>query len=97
MIACHCFLEHVAYQLMHDRFGVKDKSLARNIALLKVQCSQMLQYCTIEASQIFGGRSFVVGGRGAKVERLYRRVRSSSIAGGSEEVMLDLACRQAKL
>ncbi len=32
-----------------------------------------------------------------QVERLYREVRVNAIGGGSEEVLLDLAMRQAKL
>ncbi len=50
-----------------------------------------------EAAQIFGGRSYVRGGRAARVERIYRDVRAYAIYGGSEEIMLDLAVRQAKL
>jgi alkylation response protein AidB-like acyl-CoA dehydrogenase len=48
-----------------------------------------------EASQIFGGLAYTRGGQGEKVERLYREVRVMAIGGGSEEVMLDLAMRQA--
>jgi acyl-CoA dehydrogenase len=33
----------------------------------------------------------------SQVERLYREVRFCAIAGGSEEIMLDLAARQARL
>jgi len=97
VLASQAFLERVAYQMKYDPYGSKDKSVVRNVSLLKVQCSQTLQYCTIEASQIFGGRSYVRGGRGGVVERLYRTVRAQAIAGGSEEIMLDLSMRQAKL
>jgi len=96
-LACQSFLERVAYQMKYDPYGSKDKSLVRNVSLLKVQCSKTCQYCAIEASQIFGGRSYVRGGRGGKIDRIYRSIRAESIAGGSEEIMLDLAMRQAKL
>jgi len=96
-LACQSFLERVAYQMKHDPYGQKDRSVVRNVSLLKVECSKCLQFCTIESSQIFGGRSYVRGGRGGIVERLYRFVRAGAIAGGSEEIMLDLAMRQAKL
>lgn len=96
-LACQSFLERVAYQMKFDPYGERDKSVARNVALLKVQCSQCTQYCVIEASQIFGGRSYVRGGRGGKIDRIYRSIRAEAIAGGSEEIMLDLAMRQAKL
>eukprot|EP01083_Nonionella_stella_P235146 827150_1 len=68
-LACQSFLERVGYQMKYDPYGSKDRSVVRNVSLLKVQCSQCLQYCTIEASQIFGGRSYVRGGRGGAVER----------------------------
>ena len=97
VLACQAMLERIAYQLKYDRFMKNDKSIARNVALLKVQATKTYQMCTIESSQIFGGRSYVRGGRGAKVERLYRHVRAAAIYGGSEEIMLDLAVRQAKL
>jgi acyl-CoA dehydrogenase len=35
--------------------------------------------------------------RALQVERLYREVRVNAIAGGSEEILADLAMRQAKL
>lgn len=42
-----------------------------------------------------GGASFVRGGKGERVERIYRELRAVAIAGGSEEVMQDLAVREA--
>ena len=47
-----------------------------------------------EAAQIFGGNSYIRGGQGEKIERLYREVRATAIPGGSEEIMIDLAVRQ---
>lgn len=64
---------------------------AGDIAMLKVQCSQTMEYCAREAMQIFGGAGYMRGGR---VERIYREVRVNAIGGGSEEIMRDLAARQ---
>jgi len=64
---------------------------AGDIALLKVQCSQTLEFCAREAMQILGGMGYMRGGR---VERIYREVRVNAIGGGSEEIMRDLAARQ---
>lgn len=87
--------EQTTYQMQQQRGG---GSLARECALLKVSASKCFEYCAREASQIFGGASFVEGeGQGATVERLYREVRGTAIPGGSEEIMLDLAMRQARL
>ena len=69
--------------------------LGGDISLLKVQCSKTMEYCAREAAQIFGGNSYIRGGVGEKVERLYREVRGYAIPGGSEEVLLDLGVRQA--
>lgn len=64
------------------------------LALLKVQATQTMEYCAREAAQILGGASFM---RGCRVERIYREVRVNAIGGGSEEIMRDLAVRQLGL
>jgi len=70
------------------------KEDASAIALLKVQCSQTMEFCAREAMQIMGGMSYM---RGNRVERIYREVRVNAIGGGSEEIMRDLATRQIGL
>jgi len=72
-------------------------NMAGYIALAKVQATKTCEFCAREASQVFGGRSYIRGGRAGKVERIYREVRVAAIGGGSEEIMLDLWTRQAKL
>ncbi len=67
---------------------------AGDIALLKVQASQTMEYCAREGMQIMGGIGYM---RGGKIERLYREVRVNAIGGGSEEIMRDLAARQFQL
>jgi acyl-CoA dehydrogenase len=64
---------------------------AGEIALLKIQGTRTLEYSAREAAQILGGASYL---RGCKIERIYREVRANVIAGGSEEIMLDLAAKQ---
>mmetsp|Transcript_25151 Transcript_25151/g.35104 ORF Transcript_25151/g.35104 Transcript_25151/m.35104 type:complete len:113 (+) Transcript_25151:41-379(+) len=86
----HDMLERVAYQFSQ---GVADSKMGEACALLKVQASRTFEFCSREASQIFGGSSIVREGRGAVVERLAREVRSSAIPGGSEEILLDFAMR----
>ncbi len=51
--------------------------------------SRTFELCAREASQVLGGSSYTRGGKGQRVERLYREVRSYAIAGGSEEVLYD--------
>jgi len=67
------------------------------MALLKVECTSAFEYCAREASQILGGASYVRQGKGQLVERLVRELRVAVVGGGSEEVMLDLSLRQARL
>ena len=90
----HAFLEQIAFQM---NSGVPDIQLAGTIALAKVQATKTMEFCAREASQIFGGNCYIRGGQGEKVERLYREVRVNAIGGGSEEVLIDLAMKQAKL
>jgi len=92
--ATHALLEQIAFQMKHN---VPDNVVAGTIALTKVQATKNMEYCAREASQIFGGSAYIRGGKGAVVERLYREVRVMAIGGGSEEIMLDLAMKQARL
>ncbi|MFT4826131.1 MAG: acyl-CoA dehydrogenase [Halioglobus sp.] len=62
-----------------------------DIAMLKVQASETLEFCAREAMQVLGGSGYM---RGSRVERIYREVRVNAIGGGSEEIMRDLAARQ---
>ena len=74
-----------------------DEKIAGMIALWKVQVSKSAETICREAMQIFGGRAYLRGGRGGKVERAYREVRVSAIGGGSEEIMMDLGVKMARL
>ncbi|KAJ3216900.1 hypothetical protein HDU67_008807 [Dinochytrium kinnereticum] len=94
--ATQSWLEFLCYQLCtmsHQEALVK---LGGPIALLKAQCTVTVEYCAREASQILGGIAYTKGGKGEKVERIYRDVRAFAIPGGSEEIMLDLGIRQAQ-
>mmetsp|Transcript_10785 Transcript_10785/g.15000 ORF Transcript_10785/g.15000 Transcript_10785/m.15000 type:complete len:522 (+) Transcript_10785:178-1743(+) len=94
--ATHAWLEQVTYQMANAKDKKQsDKILAGPIALLKAHSTKTLEYCAREAAQIFGGASYVRSGVGERVERIYREVRAYAIPGGSEEIMLDFAARQA--
>eukprot|EP00485_Elphidium_margaritaceum_P007493 CAMPEP_0202690186 /NCGR_PEP_ID=MMETSP1385-20130828/5254_1 /ASSEMBLY_ACC=CAM_ASM_000861 /TAXON_ID=933848 /ORGANISM="Elphidium margaritaceum" /LENGTH=824 /DNA_ID=CAMNT_0049345421 /DNA_START=30 /DNA_END=2504 /DNA_ORIENTATION=+ len=89
-----CYMEKVAFALQNDPLAQSDKSIPANIALFKVDATKMLEFVAREASQIFGGASYV---EGKIVDRIYRDVRAFAIYGGSEEIMLDVSTRLAKL
>jgi len=99
--ATHSWLETITFQLksMQLQQPPPDNSamakIGGSIALLKAQSTQTMEFCAREAMQIFGGLAYTRGGQGERVERLYREVRAYAIAGGSEEIMLDLGVRQA--
>jgi alkylation response protein AidB-like acyl-CoA dehydrogenase len=71
--------------------------IGRQMAMLKVEASLCLEFCGRSASQIFGGNSYVRGGVGERVERIYRETRVLAIGGGSEEILTDLAGKMARL
>eukprot|EP01062_Namystynia_karyoxenos_P030534 TRINITY_DN227_c0_g2_i1.p1 TRINITY_DN227_c0_g2~~TRINITY_DN227_c0_g2_i1.p1 ORF type:complete len:433 (+),score=156.87 TRINITY_DN227_c0_g2_i1:88-1386(+) len=96
----HDFCERLAYAMTQlqregDPTGAGADSLGSQCALLKVQASRTFELCAREASQLFGGSSIVKEGKGQTVERLYREVRAQAIPGGSEEILMDFALRQA--
>ena len=83
--ACQACINHCSREIAEGAPNPGD------IAMLKVQCSQTMEFCAREASQILGGASYL---RDNRVERIYREVRVNAIGGGSEEIMRDLASRQ---
>ncbi|GAA5316211.1 MAG: acyl-CoA dehydrogenase family protein [Candidatus Pelagadaptatus aseana] len=83
--ATQAYIQVCSKQLMDGRPDAGD------IAMLKVQASQTLEFCAREAMQILGGASYI---RGNRIERIYREVRVNAIGGGSEEIMRDLAAKQ---
>lgn len=69
--------------------------LAGQIAQVKAHSGIVLQNVVRDAIQILGGIGLTRGGRGERVERIWRDVKAISVPGGSEEIMLDLSVRRA--
>jgi acyl-CoA dehydrogenase len=92
--AQYALCEQVAYLLQSKAPSL---DVAPRIALLKVLCTQGMEFCAREAAQILGGNSYARQGHGEVVEKIYRDVRVNAIGGGSEEIMKDLAIRMSKL
>jgi alkylation response protein AidB-like acyl-CoA dehydrogenase len=88
----HALIEQIAYRMQNK---APARELGGQLALCKVLSTRTMSYCANQAGQIFGGNAFVRGGKGAVVERVYREVRVNAVGGGSEEILLDLATRQA--
>jgi len=85
---CQAYIQHCTREI------IAGTAVFGDIALLKVECSQTVEFCAREAMQILGGIGYM---RGNRVERIYREVRVNAIGGGSEEIMRDLAARQYQL
>ncbi|BBM03155.1 acyl-CoA dehydrogenase family protein [Microbulbifer sp. GL-2] len=83
--ATQAYLDLCAWAEQQHKLKVAD------IALLKVQATETLEFCAREAMQVLGGAGYM---RGSRIERIYREVRVNAIGGGSEEIMRDLASRQ---
>merc|ERR1711933_357061 len=72
-----CLMEQICYAMDN---GISQRQLAAQMAMIKIEASQCMEYCAREASQIFGGRSYLRGGSAARVERIYREVCVMGIA-----------------
>eukprot|EP01063_Lacrimia_lanifica_P041715 TRINITY_DN9799_c0_g1_i1.p1 TRINITY_DN9799_c0_g1~~TRINITY_DN9799_c0_g1_i1.p1 ORF type:complete len:406 (+),score=153.11 TRINITY_DN9799_c0_g1_i1:1354-2571(+) len=97
--ATHALLDQItwSYAQRGSIAFARDPMQVARLSLLKVKATRTLERAAREACQVFGGKSYLRTGPGARVERIYREVRVMAIGGGSEEIMLELASRQAKL
>lgn len=91
----HTFMESVTYDMIHTEHGPHNESLAGPIALLKYQSTRTALKIADDCVQIFGGRGITRTGMGAKVEGFKNFVKYAAVYGGSEEIMADLAIKQA--
>ncbi|KAJ9458920.1 Acyl-CoA dehydrogenase [Diplonema papillatum] len=97
--SAQAFVDNCAWCVQQSESTGKspDTLLVARLSLLKRKCTMTFEKAAREACQVLGGKSYLRTGRGCKVERLYREVRVMAIGGGSEEIMLELASRQARL
>jgi len=89
------FLEAVTYDMCKTKGGAVGDRLAGPIAMLKYQTTRSAWKIADECVQILGGRGITQTGMGAKVEGFKNYVKYAAVYGGSEEIMADLAVRQA--
>lgn len=91
----HSMLEDLTYQYKMMNPKEAGKHLAGPIALLKYKQTRVATLCADNACQIFGGRALTRSGMGMFIEKFQRSYKMQAILGGSEEIMADLAIRQA--
>ncbi|KAG7128072.1 Acyl-CoA dehydrogenase apdG like protein [Verticillium longisporum] len=93
--ALQSWIESLIYQLSQLAPAEADLLLAGTTAQLKAHSGIVLEHVVREAVQILGGIGLTRGGRGERVERIWRDVKAITVPGGSEEILLDLATRRA--
>ena len=93
--SCQAWLDSITYQMNVMSYDKQYKQLGGPIALLKYHVTRTSQMVSDNACQIFGGRAITRTGLGQFVERNARSYKFSAIYGGSEEILADLAIRQA--
>ncbi|RSL40879.1 hypothetical protein CEP54_015989 [Fusarium duplospermum] len=93
--ALQSWVESVIFQLSKLTSEEGVLLLAGTTARLKAHSGIVLETVAREAIQIMGGIGLTRGGRGERVERIWRDVKAIVIPGGSEEIILDLEFRWA--
>mmetsp|Transcript_28054 Transcript_28054/g.58224 ORF Transcript_28054/g.58224 Transcript_28054/m.58224 type:complete len:517 (+) Transcript_28054:13-1563(+) len=87
--------EALTYDMIKSKDGPVGQRMAGPIALLKYQTTRTAWKVADDAVQILGGRGITRTGMGAKVEGLKNFAKYAAVYGGSEEIMADLAIKQA--
>jgi len=90
---CTAMMYEVTHQM--NQLGPQSPEIGGRIALLKYSVTRMTHLVADNAVQILGGRGVSQGGMGRIVESFHRCYKIPSVYGGSEEIMADLAVRQA--
>jgi alkylation response protein AidB-like acyl-CoA dehydrogenase len=93
--SCQAWLDSITFQMNVMSYEQQSKQLGGPIALLKFHITRTAQLISDNACQIFGGRGITRTGMGQFVERNARAYKFPAIYGGSEEILADLAVRQA--
>lgn len=83
--ACQAYLFHVTWLIQNKQATPAD------VAALKNQATDLVEYIASEAVQILGGAGYM---RETKSERIYRETKVLSIGGGTREIMNELAAKQ---
>lgn len=93
--AVHSWTENTTYNMNKMSYKEGAIKLGGPIAALKLLSTRVAHNVSDEACQIFGGRGITKTGMGRYVEQFQRTYKFGAILGGSEEIMADLAIRQA--
>lgn len=89
------YLEAITYDMCKTKEGAVGSKLAGPIAMLKYQSTRMAWQVADDTVQILGGRGITRSGMGSRVEGFKNYVKYAAVYGGSEEIMAELAIKQA--
>ena len=95
---CECmdsWIESLTYQMTQMSPMEQFEKLASPIALCKFSSTRYGVKLADHACQIFGGRAVTRTGMGRHIEAFKNEIKFAAILGGSEEILADLAVRQA--
>jgi len=87
------FMESVTHDMC--KHGPHNDVMAGPIALLKYESTRTALKVSDDCVQIMGGRGITRTGMGSKVEGFKNFVKYAAVYGGSEEIMAELAIKQA--
>lgn len=93
--AVHAQLEKLTHMYNTMTREEQNAKLGGLTALLKYRATRMSLNVADGSVQIFGGRGVTKTGMGKNVERNQRGFKQPAVYGGSEEILLDFAVRQA--
>ncbi|KAF9890588.1 Isobutyryl-CoA dehydrogenase, mitochondrial [Aspergillus nanangensis] len=93
--ALHSWIETLIYQLGNLDERESTAKLAGQMAQLKAHSGIVLERVVSQGIQLMGGLGLTRGGRGERLERIWRDVKAITIPGGSEDILLDLSIRRA--
>lgn len=88
-------IESVTYDMCKTPEGPHSSRLAGPIAMMKYYATRGSWSIADNCVQIMGGRGITRTGMGAKVEGFKNYAKYAAVYGGSEEIMADLAIKQA--
>merc|ERR1719272_2061569 len=91
--SCTAMLHELTHNMNIE--GPQSAEIGGRIALLKYATTRMMHLVGDNSVQIAGGRGVTQGGMGRVVENFHRTYKIPAVYGGSEEIMADLAVRQA--
>ncbi|PWZ03701.1 acyl-CoA dehydrogenase NM domain-like protein [Testicularia cyperi] len=92
--ALQAWVESVVFQQLNMSIPESNLKTGGTCALLKAHAGIVLEKVCREAVHLLGGMGLTKGGAGDRIERIWRELKTLTVPGGSEDVLIDLGVRQ---